>query len=588
MSGQEHNKRLSAVLIADIAGYTKLVEKDTDATVSAWNSARDNVIDPTVASHSGRIVKLTGDGFLAEFSVVQNAVNCAIELQEGLANNPLNFRIGINLGDIVDDGQDIHGEGVNIAARIEALAEPGGITIAGGVYEQIRNRVPASFTDLGDHTVKHVTAPVRVYSVNINIGSPPQSAPTAKGSDLGEPSNLDRNPRLLILPFRNSSGNQDNEDLVDGIVEDLITEFSQIKSIEVISNATAFSFKEKEVDIKELQTRLSLDFVLSGSVRSSRDRVRISVELLDPYTDNTVWSQRYDRVLDDIFEVQDEVVRGVMFALNGEIEVKTLERAHRKPTENLTSYEYLVKGKRLHHKYQKETHLEALQHFNKAIEMDPHNGSAYAWKACTVGGGMARGFFTPDDEVIKESPIELIKAAQDINENDFECYRILCRVHLNVNSDHQKACEYGRRAHELNPNDPRILWGYGLALALSGDGEEAAKLFFKAYELSPNMGAEGTADDLVSGLVLANFVSGNYAECVDWFGRLEKTDFRSFLLYVACLEQMASLEEELGQVATLAEAHRDIDKEAAISLFRFKDPGITESLLDLNKRIYAA
>ncbi len=267
MPEHKQHKRLSSVLMADIVGYTKLVEKDTEATVNAWNSARKNVIDPTVEEYSGRIVKLTGDGFLAEFSSVQDSVLCAIAIQERVVDNPLTFRMGVNLGDVVDDGEDIHGEGVNIAARIEALAEPGSITIAGGVFEQVRNRISANFKDMGEHAVKHVSAPVRVYQIEVSIfeeletSSEPEISDSIGGGDA--------KPRLMLLPFRNLNQSEDNDFLVDGIVDDIITEISMINSIEIMSRNTTFDYKDNPIAVKEAAEKYKLDYVIFGSIRSA-------------------------------------------------------------------------------------------------------------------------------------------------------------------------------------------------------------------------------------------------------------------------------------------------------------------------------
>ena len=257
--------RLAAVLAADIAGYTRLIEQDTDATVAAWRDARAKVIDPQIAARSGRIVKLTGDGFLAEFSTAQDAVSCAIAMQEGLARSLLDFRMGVNLGDIIDDGEDIHGEGVNVAARLEGLAEPGGIYISGMVFETVRNRIDADFEDLGEQIVKHVSSPVRVFRVGAT-GTGGRLTPMASTG----PAPPDK-PSIAVLPFRNMSTDPDMEYFADGIAQDIITALSKISGMRVIARNSTFAYKRQASDVREVAETLGVRYVLEGSIRHGRD-----------------------------------------------------------------------------------------------------------------------------------------------------------------------------------------------------------------------------------------------------------------------------------------------------------------------------
>jgi len=242
MMDQDVQRRLAAILAADVAGYTRLMEEDTDGTVAAWKSARDDTIEPLINDHAGQIIKFTGDGFLVEFQSVQNAVACAIQLQAGLDASSLDFRIGINLGDIVDDGKDIHGDGVNIAARLEGLAEPGGIYISGGVYEQVRNRIDANFEDMGEQTVKHVSAPVKVYRINWSAGGGESPAPSGPQATISK-----AKPAVAVLPFDNMSGDSEQEYFADGITEDIITELSKWEEFSVIARNSVFTYKGQAV-----------------------------------------------------------------------------------------------------------------------------------------------------------------------------------------------------------------------------------------------------------------------------------------------------------------------------------------------------
>ena len=580
-SAEAQPKRLSAVLMADIVGYTKLVERDTDKTVSAWKAARRDIIEPALSNQHGRIVKFTGDGFLAEFPTVHDAVICAMTMQAGLTGGPLTFRMGVNLGDVIDDGDDIHGEGVNIAARIEALADPGCIVISGSVHEQVRNQVAADYQDMGERDLKHVSAPIRVFQIISfpNAGgaeSAQQTTPTCETSSTN-PRSEKKAPRILVSPFRNTSQNQESGEIVEGIVEDLTTELSQIRSLEVISNSAASALNTGKIPV-DIYESYGVDFVLTGSIRSAGNRIRVSVELLDAVDNTVVWNERFNEVFDDIFEIQDRIVKKTIFYITGEIEVKTLDRAHRKPTENMTSYELMVKGKRLHSFYQKQTHPEALRFFNKAIEADSENGSAYAWQACTMIGDLNKGFLPVSEEINIDAVLSSIEKAKELNANDFECYRMLCRISLRLEKDHDKSLQFGKKAYDLNPNDPRILWAYGLTLALSGNGQDATDLLTKAADLSPNFGVEGTQDLLWSALVTSAFVENKFAECTDWFAKIDNVDFRSFLLNEYSVRKCDRSKTWQPPDADLVAKFRTLDHDSEIEQFLFKNTQTTGEL----------
>jgi adenylate cyclase len=265
MAGEGVSRRLAAIPAADVAGYTRLMEQDTDGTVAAWHGARAEVIDPAISEYSGRIVKHTGDGFLAEFPTAQDAVSCALKMQEELAASSLDFRMGINLGDIIDDGEDIHGEGVNVAARLEGLAEPGGICVSGMVFETVRNRIKAPFEDMGEQTVKHVTAPVRVWRWAADQSVErlkPEAAAEARPALA-----LPDKPSIAVLPFDNMSGDPEQEYFSDGITEDIITDLSKVSALFVIARNSSFTYKGKVVDVKQIAADLGVRYVLEGSVR---------------------------------------------------------------------------------------------------------------------------------------------------------------------------------------------------------------------------------------------------------------------------------------------------------------------------------
>mgnify|MGYP001418569734 CR=1 FL=1 len=330
-------RRLAAVLISDVVGYTKLMEEDTEGTVAAWSDGRDKVIKPSVASKDGRIVKFTGDGFLAEFSTVQAALECGIEMQNKLSDNPLEFRMAINLGDIIDDGEDIHGEGINIAARLEGIAEPGGICISGDVYNQVRNRITAEYEDLGPQEVKNVAEPVQAYAVRFKN--------TTGVSDKGGASPQTEKPSIAVLPFDNMSGDPEQEYFSDGITEDIITALSHLKWLNVIARNSSFTYKGQSPDIRTVSEELNVRYVLEGSIRRAGNRVRINAQLLEGETGNHIWAEKYDRELKDIFEVQDEITKTVILEIRPAIEKVELQRIQSKAPENLDAWDYYQKGR---------------------------------------------------------------------------------------------------------------------------------------------------------------------------------------------------------------------------------------------------
>ena len=327
-------RRLAAVLISDVVGYTKRMEEDTEGTVAACSEARDSIISPSINSRDGRIVKYTGDGFLAEFNTVQTALECGIELQNKLSENSLEFRIAINLGDIIDDGVDIHGEGVNIAARLEEIAEPGGIIISGDVYNQVKNRINAEYKDLGPQEVKNVAEPVQAYAVQINSPTNEEIEETSVASH--------EKPSIAVLPFDNMSGDSEQEYFSDGITEDIITALSHLRWLNVIARNSSFTYKGQSPDIRQVADELNCRYVLEGSIRKAGNRVRINAQLLEGLSGNHIWAEKYDRELEDIFDLQDEITEAVLGAIEPSLVLAEIERAKRKHPENMDAYDLFL------------------------------------------------------------------------------------------------------------------------------------------------------------------------------------------------------------------------------------------------------
>ncbi len=477
MSESGRNRRLSAILAADVAGYTKLVEQDTDGTVAAWKAARTETVDPAVAKHSGRLVKLTGDGFLAEFSTVQDAVACAIAMQDGLWSSPLDFRMGINLGDVVDDGEDIHGEGVNIAARIEALAPPGGINISGLVYEAVRNRIEATFEDLGEQEVKHVSAPVRVFSVST------LDTEIESDGDVAAALTLPDKPSIAVLPFVNMSDDPEQEFFADGIAEDVITTLSCFRSLFVIARNSSFTYKGNAVDITQVSRELGVRYVVEGSVRKAGNRVRVTAQLIDALSGNHLWADRFDGTLEDVFDLQDRITEQIVLAVAPEVEAHERERARRKPPENLDAWELFQRGLWHFYKITADDNLEARQLFQRATDLDPNFSSPHAGVAYTHFFDRIQGYVDDPDASLIQG-LAVAERAVALDDKDAFAQYVLGRL-LNFNAQSDRAIATLEKAVALNPNYAQGHYALGSALNWDGRAEEAVPKLDLAMRLSP-------------------------------------------------------------------------------------------------------
>jgi adenylate cyclase len=367
-------RKLLAILAADVVGYSRLMEVDEAGTLARLKTHRLELIDPTIARHHGRIIKSIGDGLLVEFQSVVDAVECASEIQAGMARRnadvsparAIQLRIGINLGDVIVDGDDIFGDGVNVAARLEALADPGGICVSAAVREQVGARLDAAFEDLGEQSVKNITRPIRIYRVSTS------GAGAAAGAAGAGPGKAGAKPSIAVLPFANISGDPEQEFFADGLTEDIITELSRFRELLVISRNSVFVHKGKPVKVQEVARGFGVDYVVEGSVRKAGDRVRVTVQLIDAETDTHIWAERYDRELKDIFAIQDEITGAVVANLSGRVEAAAHERGARKPTENMAAYECVLAGKILHHRSAREANAEAQRLLDRALELDPN------------------------------------------------------------------------------------------------------------------------------------------------------------------------------------------------------------------------
>ena len=450
---------------------------------------------------------------MAEFNSPVETVNCAISFQDRIyernetlteesGDSPLLWRVGVHCDEVILENDNVYGNGVNIAARLEAQCLPGQILVSRAINEQVVSRIEAISQAAGKKKLKNISDEFEVFSIcsekTTILGAPPK--PTKAQREIKA-----QKPIVSILPFKNLNANEDSAFLIDGIFEDILTELSMVRQVSVVSRQSSMNFSESGENLEQFISQFSVNFLIQGSIRSAGPRVRITVSLIDADTQEVLWSKKFDRTLDDIFEVQDEIVRSVIKEILGEIELASLTRAKRKPTENMSSYEFLLKGKEGHHTLTAEANANALEMFDAAIEADPDNAQAYAWKACTLGQAMVRGYVDKPMQEIMPEFSNLMSSALSIDPNDFECHRLQCAVNTMM-GDMKAALEHGKKAYDVNPNDPRILQQYGEVLLKTGKTEEGCDLTLLALEYDPIAQGQTNSDkrksDGVFGCVL--------------------------------------------------------------------------------------
>ncbi len=581
-------RKLTTILAADCVGFSRLMEENEELTLRNLKASRA-IIDATISEFGGRIFHTAGDSVIAEFNSPVECVNAAIKFQKSLAernkaleiNSCLVFRVGIHLDDVIIEGDNIYGSGVNIASRLETECVPGQIMLSRTVKEQVSKKIEVLVNSLGSRALKNISESFEVFEISFEKNN------LSKKFSLDNQTKIrsKQKPKLLVIPFVNTNKDEDSEYLVDGIVEDLITEFSMIKELDICSRQTSFEFKGKGSQFADFAKELNANYVVSGSIRSSGKRVRISVELIDISDDKVVWSQKYDRVIEDIFDVQDEIVRKITIALVGEIEISSLNRSKRKPAGNMTSYEYLIRAKQLHHKFTKEANNEALEFVTKAIEADNTNAQALAWKACIMGQARARQYIKISNE--EEYYLEMagyVQRAIDLDENDFECNRMLCFAYLTQHK-FNKAEEYGKRAFDLNPNDPRVSSGYGEVLIRVGRCEEGIELLKKALELDPVPMGQTNSDKRLSDLLLGYFLFNKPEECLEIGGKLQNIDFRSWLILLESNKALKKNDGEFKKLVELCSQFKDRNFNMEIDRFHIQDLVINKNLINTAKEL---
>ncbi|WP_157014644.1 adenylate/guanylate cyclase domain-containing protein [Mesorhizobium xinjiangense] len=512
--------RLAAVLAADMAGYSRLMEADEKGTLARLRTHRIELIDPAIAKNHGHIIKTTGDGMLVEFQSVSDAVHCAAEIQDRMrrrnADVPedgrIQFRIGINIGDIIFDDGDIYGDGVNIAARLEQLADVGGICVTQAVHDQVLDKVGLSFEDLGEKSLKNISRPVKVWRAVLNgqAGTTKTKADGMKGTTSARTS-------IAVLPFANMSGDPEQEFFVDGLTEDIITELSRRHELFVISRNSSFVYKGRAVNIREVAQKLGAQYLVEGSVRKSGERLRVTVQLIDTASDAHIWAERYDRKLDDVFAIQDEVTAAIVATLPGRVEAAQRDQIARKTPANLAAYECVLAAKVLHHRSTHTDNKEAQKLIGRAVELDPDYAHAHAWRGCILGQAWVHGWCDDKDAVFEQVVSEL-ETALSLDDNDADVHRILAAIAVNQN-DLTRARHHQERALALNPNYDLVVVQQGELLTWLGRPQEGIEWILKAMRLNPHH-----PERFWSHLGKAYFNARQYGDAIEAFMHLSTMD----------------------------------------------------------------
>ncbi len=481
-------RRLTTILAADVVGYSRLMAADEAGTLTSLKAIRRELIEPKTTDHNGRVVKLIGDGTLMEFGSVVDAVNFAIDVQRAIAernvdvpeDRRITYRMGINIGDIIVDGDDIYGDGVNLAARLEALAEPGGICVSRTVFNHVKGKVEVGFEDLGAQKVKNIPEPVQVYRVDLFR---PDTDGVSRRPD-AETLSLPDKPSIAVLPFQNMSGDPEQEFFADGMAEEIITALSHYRWFFVIARNSSFTYRGRAVDVTQVARELGVRYVLEGSVRKAGNRVRVTAQLVDATTGNHIWAERYDRELDDIFALQDEITETIVASVEPELGMVERERARRKPPQNLDAWSSYHRG--LWHLFddvKRDSLTEAKRLFQRACELDPEFAAAHAELSYTHVAEIVRGL-TDDVEVSLDQAADAAERAVALDQRDPAARVALGRVLIFRNS-HERAIAEMEAALALNAGYDRGHYGLGMALLYGGRPEESIPQFETGIRLSP-------------------------------------------------------------------------------------------------------
>jgi adenylate cyclase len=551
MENESVSRRLAAILAADIAGYSKLMGADEVATVAALK-AHQTAIVPLIAAAGGRVVDLAGDGILAEFQSVVAAVNAAIALQALMAernaevplHRRLQFRVGVNLGDVIYDDARIYGDGINIAARLQAIAEPGGICISGKVYDEVADRLAGPFSDMGERELKNIARPVRVYAVGGKEAAPVR--------DLGAVL-----PSLAVLPFQNMSGDPEQDYFADGVVEDIITALSRFKSFAVIARNSSFIYKGRAVDVRDVGRELGVRYVLEGSVRKAGDRLRIAAQLVDAESGGHIWAQNFDGTVDDVFDFQDGITRDVVGRVEPRIRDAEFERSRRERPGSMEAYDLYLRASAKNYTQSAEDNAEADRLLAAALRIEPDN-TVYlglAVQNLQHRGSMAWPPVRPDDE---RRGRELVARALPLAGDDAETLAYCASALIHVQKDYDRGMDLIRRAVEINPNNLTVVACASVAHLHCGKIADGITFAEHSLRLSPgDLGAHWS----LTAISHAHMALGDYEEALVWARKSLNANSRfpcTYWMLVAGNAQLGRLDEARRHLKTLLEMQPEL------------------------------
>jgi TolB-like protein len=526
--------------------------RDESGTLARLREHRKERLEPALARYGGRLVKLTGDGALVEFPSAVDALGAAIEFQQAmvevnrdqLESTVIAFRIGLHVGDLIVDGDDLYGDGVNVAARLEAEAPPSGIIISRTVHEAVVGRLKVTFADLGFLALKNIERPIQVFEVKWDptdwkVSEPapetPSSSPAPPIADV--PLTLPDKPSIAVLPFQNMSGDPEQEYFADGMVEEIITALSRMRWLFVIARNSSFTYKGRAVDVKQVGRELGARYVLEGSVRKAANRVRITGQLIDTVTGAHLWADRFEGALEGIFELQDQVTESVVGAIAPDLEKAEIERARRKPTESLDAYDYYLRGMASIYQWSREAHSEALRLFYRAIELDPEFASAYGRAARCYTLRLAHGWMTDQPRETAEC-VRLAHRAAELGRTDAVALSLAGFALARLGGDLETGAALLDRALALNPN-LAAAWMFGGYVKI-WDGEPSAGIerLMRAIRLSP---LDGEIFNIQSGIAVAHFHAGRYDDALAWVAKaqVEQSNFAPTLRHAAAINALA-------------------------------------------------
>ncbi|MDA9492479.1 adenylate/guanylate cyclase domain-containing protein [Bradyrhizobium sp. CCBAU 11361] len=558
MSSEHVERRLAAILAADVAGSCRLIGIDEEGTLAQLKALRKKLFDSKIVEHHGRVVKNTGDGALVEFGSVVDAVRCAVEIQCGMAEQNIDvpkvkrieFRIGIHVGDVIFDDNDIFGDGVNIAVRLEGIAEPGGVCMSDDAYRQIRGKVEIACDDMGPQPLKNIAEPIRAWRVRLTGQIP---SVVESGSAVSQPQALPLpdKPSIAVLPFQNMSGDPEQEYFADGVVEEIITALSRFKALFVIARNSSFTYKGRAVDVKVVGRELGVRYVLEGSVRKAANRVRITGQLVDAATGAHLWADRFDGGLGDIFDLQDQVTESVVGAIAPAVEKAEIERAKRKPTDSLDAYALYLRGLAKFYQFAgRQANDEALRLFNSAIELDPDFAAAYGRAASCYLIAKTNGWFSGTPNEIAEVK-RLAHRAVELGKDDAIALATGGYALVYVVRDPGVGAALIDRALVLNSNLAEAWFSGGWVKVFLGEPEAAIERFARAMRFSP---LDARVNGMRAGTAHADFFLGRYDEATSWAAMAlqDKPDYQPGLRIAAASNAMAGrLDEAHKAVARL-------------------------------------